>query len=101
MANELHHYLFELSLSHLPVADDDAGVRDKLMNLVGHLDNAVDAVVHEIDLPLALKLAHDGQLDPLLVEGDDFGDDAAAVLGGGGERADVAEAQHAHVQGSW
>ena len=65
MADELQHHVFQLALAHLPVADDDPRVGHHLLDLVGDLEDVVHAVVDEVDLPLALQLAQDRQLDAL------------------------------------
>ncbi len=54
VADELQHHIFQLPLAHLAVPDDDAGIGHQLLNLVGHFSDVVDAVVDEIDLPLAI-----------------------------------------------
>jgi hypothetical protein len=100
VADELVHDGFELVLVHLAVADDDAGVGDHLADLVGDGFDVVDLVVDEEDLAVAGELALQGLLDARLVVGDDLGDDAAAVGGGRGEVADVADAQERHVEGA-
>ena len=100
VADELQHRVFHLAVAHLPVADDDPRVGHHLLDLVGDLHDVVDAVVDEVDLPLALQLAQDRQLHALAVERHHFRHDAAPVLRRGRERADVAQAEHRHVQRS-
>ena len=63
------------------MADEDSRVRDHLLDLVGHLDDVVDAVVDEVDLPLALELAEDCELHAVAVVAEHLGHDAAPVLG--------------------
>jgi hypothetical protein len=36
--DELQHHVFQLALAHLAVADEDAGIGDELLNLIGHLE---------------------------------------------------------------
>ena len=98
VADELHHHVFQLPFAHLPVADDDAGIGDQLLNLIGHLDDVLHAVVNEIDLPLAIELAQDRLLHALLVVRHHFRHDAPPILRRGGQRADIAQPEHAHVQ---
>jgi hypothetical protein len=98
VADELQHHVFELALAHLPVTDQDPRVRDHLLDLLGHLEDVVHPVVHEVHLSLALKLAHDRELHAVAVVRHHFGHDAAAVLRRGRQRADIAKSEHAHVQ---
>ena len=64
----------------------------------GHRPDVVHAVVHEIDLPFAVEFADDRLLDPAVLVGHDLGDDSPAVDRGGGQRRDVTQADHRHVQ---
>jgi hypothetical protein len=98
VADELHHRLLHLPLAHLPVADHDPGVGDHLLHVVGELQNVAHPVVDEVDLPLPLQLAEQGQLHPVAVERHHLGHHAAAVLRGRRQAADVAEPEHRHVQ---
>ena len=58
------------------------------------------AIVDEIDLPFALKLAQERQLHAISVVRHHFGHDAAPILRRGRQRADIAQAEHRHMQRS-
>src|SRR5581483_7502906 len=96
--DELEHHLLQFPLAHLAVADDDPRVGYELLNLLGHFKDVVHAVVYEIDLSFAIQLAKDRLANALLIVADHLRDDAAAVLRRGGQAADVAQAEHAHVK---
>ncbi len=96
--HELDHRVLQLAFAHLAVGDADPGVRGQFLDLPGLLLDGLDAVVQEEHLALAVQLAVDRLADQLLVVGRDAGDDAPAVQRRGRQRADVAQAQHRHVQ---
>ena len=79
-----------------PIADPRLG--DDRLDHVGDGRDVVDAVVDEVDLPVAVQLAVDGALDDLAVEPGDAGLDRLAVGRRRLEVGDVADAQQAHVQ---
>ena len=58
---------------HLAVADDDAGVGQQRLELLGHGLNGHHPVVQEEDLAPAVDLALDGVADDALVVGGDDG----------------------------
>jgi len=59
VTDELDHRLFHLSVGHLSVANDDLRIGHELLNLVGHFKDVMDAVMDEIDLPLALQFTRE------------------------------------------
>ncbi len=67
------------------MADDDFCFGYELLDAVGGGLDVVDTVVDEVDLAFTREFPLDGALDALFVEGDDFGDDGAAVEWCGGE----------------
>ncbi|MEY4103892.1 MAG: hypothetical protein RL461_1094, partial [Planctomycetota bacterium] len=60
--------------------------------------HVVDAVVHPEHLAAAREFARDREPQALLAEGNHLGHDRAAVGRRRGEAADVAQAEHGHVQ---
>src|SRR5947207_3072654 len=82
------------------MADPDPRLRNDRLDQVGNGPNVVDAVVHEIDLAVAVELAVDGALDDLAVEAGDPGLDRLAVRRRSFEIGNVPNSQQAHVQGA-
>ena len=77
--NEVHHQLFELLRVHLPVPDANARFRAQLPHEAFDVADRLDAVVDEIDLPVAGELVSDRFADDLLVEQVALGGDRLAV----------------------
>ncbi len=63
MPDEFQHHVFQLALGHLAVADDDPRIGHQLEDFIRHFRDVVNPVVDEIDLPLAIQLAHDRLLE--------------------------------------
>ena len=63
--------------------------------------NGLHAVVHEIDLAVAVQFAQDGTADGAGVPGQDLCFDGQAIGGRHIHQAQVADAQHGHVQCAW
>ena len=100
VADELQHRLLPARSSAIwpwPIAD--LRLRHDRLQLVGDLVDVVDAVVDEVDLPVAVQLAQDGVADQLL---DRSGRCASRSARRSGRRrfqvADVADAQQRQVQ---
>src|SRR5690349_24703016 len=55
--DELVHDVFQITLSHLTVANRDARTRDDAPNAIGNGFDRLDAIVHEEDLATAIELA--------------------------------------------
>ena len=97
-AHEAQHRVLELLRRHLAVADRDARAGREALDVGRDREEVADPVVDEEDLTLARELALQRLLDAPLVVRDHLGHDRAAVGGRGRERADVAQAEHRHVQ---
>ena len=69
--DEARHHVLEFLGLHLAVADIDARLRDELLHALGDVLDRVDAVVEEVDLPVAVELAGDGVADDPFVIGRD------------------------------
>src|SRR5215468_1542658 len=63
--NEAKHDVLKLFALHLAVADQDPCLRNNLVKVVRYRLDRVDAIVDEIDLPVAIHLAQDGFADQL------------------------------------
>ena len=97
---KLQHRLLPARRSrHLAVADRRSAppARSAAAWSAMSLD-VVDAVVDEVDLPVAVQLAQDGVADQLRVEADDARLDGQAVRRRRLQVADVADAQQRQVQ---
>ena len=70
----------------------------QLLQLVGHSPQIGDAVVHEEDLSFAREFSLNRLLNAPPIVRDHFGHDRASIRGRGGERTNVAQSQHRHVQ---
>ena len=68
VVGEVENDLFEFFWLHLSMSDGHTGIRDILMDHIGNLLQLTDAVVHEIDLPIARHLEVDGISDNLCTE---------------------------------
>ena len=91
-AEECVHLLLQLLLPHLPVRDEDAQLREQLLQLLRSLLDRVDAVVQIERLALALVLALERELDEFLVVLADGGPNRATALGRRLDDRDVAHA---------
>ena len=74
------------------MADDDAALRNELLDACRELVDGFDAVVDEVDLAAALEFELDGGADELLVELGDDGLDRHAVFGRRLDDAHIAQA---------
>ena len=54
MMHKLEHHFFKLAFGHLPVSDDDARSRHKLLQFGGNVPDRIHAVVDEVDLPVTI-----------------------------------------------
>ena len=54
MMHEFQHHFFQLSLSHLPMADDDPRSRHKFLQLGCDFPDRIHAIVDEICLTAAV-----------------------------------------------
>src|SRR5947209_1906534 len=88
---ELHHDALEPAFVHLPVRDDEPGVRNELPQAVRLLLDALDAVVDVVDLAAAVELAEDRLPEDVVGPFDDVRFDRLAVLGRRLDDADVAD----------
>ena len=98
MAHEGQHHALEFGLAHLAMADEDARLGHHLANLFGNVVNALDAIVHEVDLAAALQFFFDGGADERLIPGGNDGLYGHAIFGRCLDDAHVAEAEQRHVQ---
>ncbi len=96
--HELQHHFFQFGFSHLAVADDDARLRDQLLQLGGDFPDALHAVVHEVNLAAALEFLLDRRLDEFVVPAGDDGLNRHAIFGRSFDHAHVAQADQGHVQ---
>ena len=84
-ADEGEHDLLEFPVGHLAVADEDAGVRGELADLVREGLDVVHPVVDEEDLPFPSEFPPDRLRQAALVPGNDLRDDGPAIEGWRGE----------------
>src|SRR5260370_15241931 len=80
------------------MADRDSGLGHQRLQFGGDLPDALDAVVHEIDLAAAVQFLLEGGLDQFLVPTGDHGLDRHAVFGGSFDHGHLAQAYQRHVQ---
>ncbi len=95
---EVDHELLEIFFSHLPVADADAGLRDQLLDLAGHLVDGADFIVDEVNLSAAAQLAQCGLAQRWLVPFNDECLDREAFRRRRGDERQIAQATQRHVQ---
>jgi hypothetical protein len=94
---EAEHAVLELVLVHLAVAVFHAGLGHDLPHAVGHLADGADAVMDEEDLAVAGEFPQDGLADAGVVPRADLGAHGPAVLRGGRQAGDVADAKERHM----
>jgi len=90
--DEFEHYFLKIFFAHLAVADDDAGLRDKLYDQGGERIDGLNTVVDEIDLAIARKLILNGLLDDVFVKRSDDGLDGETIAGSGFDHGHIAQA---------
>src|SRR5215472_10654910 len=100
VTHEGEHDALQLALRHLAVADQYAGFRDHLANLVSDVVDAVHAVVHEVDLSAAFQLFLDCRAKQLLVPSGNDSLNRHAIFRRRLDDAHVAQAEQRHVQGA-
>ena len=79
------------------VADEDARLRDQLVDVIRHRLDVVDAVVDEERLPVAVQLPDDAGADQLAVPAADASLDGQPVVRRRLQIGDVSYAQQRHV----
>ena len=95
---KFEHHPLELMLLQLAVADADLGLGHQLAQLIGDMVDALDAVMHEVDLAAAIQLAQDRLAHQLIFVRQHIGLDRHAILGRRVDHAQVADAGQRHVQ---
>jgi len=97
-AQERVHPILELALAHLSVGDEEAQVREQLLQLFGRLVDRLDAVVQVERLAFSGGLALERCLDGVLVVLADRRPNRAAALRRRFDDRDVAQPRERHVQ---
>ena len=97
---EALHHLREQRLRHLAVADNDAGLRRQLTQVLREVVDAVHAIMHDVRLPAALQLVQDRLAHDGVVPLDDVGSHRLPALGRLVHRRHVTDAGERHVQGA-
>ena len=93
VVHEAHDDFFQLIGFHLPVTDGNAAVGHIFLDEVGYLLQAVDAIVHKINLAVAAHFEIDGVGYHLMPKGGKLGMDGITV---GRRRADNAHVARSH-----
>ncbi len=78
----------------------NARLRQEDLQVRSHRFYGPHAVMHIVDLATALDLAQNGMLDGITIVLNYVGLHRVAVLGRGFDDADIAQADHGHVQGA-
>src|SRR5207249_4611150 len=91
--DELQHDRFQLVPRHLSVSDADASFRDDPLQPISDKLDVVDAVVNEIDLPVAIEFPHDRLPNQIAVESADARRHRHAIGRSSLQVADVANAK--------
>ncbi len=100
LALEVEHDLLQFALGHLAVADADPRFGHQLPEFAGHLLDAGDVVVQEIDLAAAPEFAQAGFPDQRVVPGREEGLDRQSMRRWRGDQAQFAQPGHGHVEGA-
>ena len=98
--HEGQHDALQFGFGHLAMADQDARFGHHLADLVGDVVDALDAIVHEVDLAAAFQFFLDGRAQQLFIPSGNDRLDRHAIFGRRLDHAHVAQAQQRHVQGS-
>ena len=100
-AREGVHHAFQLVVLHPAVGVDHTGFRYDLPHGVRHRGDGLNEVVHEVDLSVTVHFPKDRITNQPEVEGAHLRGDGAAVDRRRLQRADIAHADHRHVQRPW
>jgi hypothetical protein len=96
LRGEIAHHALEIALAHLAVRHGDARLGQELREPLAHALDGVDLVVQEVHLAAAPELAHRRLADQALRPGRDERLDGKALLRGGGDNREVADAFERH-----
>ncbi|OPZ97091.1 MAG: hypothetical protein BWY71_01725 [Planctomycetes bacterium ADurb.Bin412] len=98
MPDKRQHFLLQFVFGHLPVPDDNPGLRNQLLQLVRHTQNIVYPVMQIIHLALPRQLPQDRLPDPLPVIRTYLRHDAPPVQRRRRQRGNIPQPQQRHVQ---
>ena len=98
--HEGQHHALQFGFGHLAMADQYARFGHHLADLVGDVVDALDAVVHEVDLAAAFHLFLDSRAQEFFIPSGNDRLDRHAIFGRRLDDAHVAQTEQRHVQGT-
>ena len=101
MMHEFQHRFFQLSLSHLPMADDDPRSRHEFLQLGCDFPDRIHAIVDEINLSAAFQFLFHRRADQFFIPARHHSLNCNAIFRRRLDDAHVAQADHGHVQRPW